>query len=193
MFGHELVARDIHQQILLLENLHLNWQQGGDDLQRGGGRRGLRDEDAGVVVLLLQQLREHLQIFDPHTRTWIKLHMDGAYGRLAGGLDRAFGAATGCWQGGVAFEHSGGRARGENHLCALGGAFGVADLVAEFGEGDGAFVFGELVAAVEAHGFDGAGDAPEAGQLLGGFVIAGHGGGGGGGRVGGVEGVVGCE
>lgn len=87
MFRDKLVAGDVHQEILLLEVLA---EPAGDAAEQtdGGGRdRGLRDEDAGVVVLLVDQVVECANLLGADAggvRT--EFNVDGAALRLGVGI-----------------------------------------------------------------------------------------------------------
>ena len=78
MRGHQLVMRDVDQQILLLERLDDVGLDGGNDLQ-GGGRDGcLRDEDAGVEFVLVDVLGEGAHLFDADAGVGAEFDPDGA-------------------------------------------------------------------------------------------------------------------
>ena len=139
MLGHQFVFRNIDQQVVFAEDLHDGRQQGRNDFQRTRSRSGLRDENAGVVILLTQQLGELLDVFDADVGIRAELDVHGADLRL-------FLCLAGTRERGVACLHGVAGAGGEGHFGALGRAALVGVLGAEVGEGDVAFFFGEFVA-----------------------------------------------
>ena len=76
-----------------------------------------------------------------------------------------FGCLAGFRQGHVALHHRCGGPGGEGHFGALGHAVFVGVTLLELGQGEVAFFFAELVAAVLEHLFGCAEDAPEAGAV----------------------------
>lgn len=64
MGGDQLVLCDIDQQICLFKHLDNRREDGGNNLHRCGGRVVLTDEDAGVVVLGDNGVREGSHVLD---------------------------------------------------------------------------------------------------------------------------------
>lgn len=107
--GHELVVRDVDQQVLLLERLDDVRLDGGDDLERGGGDGGLRDEDARVELVLVDVLGEGAHLLDADAGVGAEFDPDGADLRERGrvgfrGESGVFGEhGVGGFEGGVHF------------------------------------------------------------------------------------------
>lgn len=112
MLGHELVMRDVDQQILLLEGLDDGGQHDRDNLQ-GRGRDGcLRDEDSGVKVVLVDVLGKGPHLLDPDGLLGAEFDPDGP--------DRRWGWI---WigrggRGGVFLHHGDSRTSGKGHFLA---------------------------------------------------------------------------
>ena len=131
MRRHQLMMRNIDQQILLLEGLDDGGENDGDDLERGGGDRGLCDEDAGLEFVLVDVLGEGAHLLYAYARVRGEFDPDGADLGLRGGFGfRGYG--------GVFCKHGVGGFEGGVHLLAAGwcvslvllahGAFGQVDV-----------------------------------------------------------------
>jgi len=106
------VPGDVDQQILLLEMLA---DAAGDAAEQAHGRRRdgrLRDEDARVVVVLVDEVVEGADLLGPDARrVRAELDVDGAAVRLRVGV--GFGR-----EGGVLLQHGLRGARADFHLVA---------------------------------------------------------------------------
>lgn len=111
MRGHELVVRDVDQQVLLLERLDDVRLDGGDDLERGGGDGGLRDEDARVELVLVDVLGEGAHLLDADAGVGAEFDPDGADLRERGRVGFR-------GEGGVFGEHGVGGFEGGVHFLA---------------------------------------------------------------------------
>ena len=78
MRRHQLMMRNIHQQILLLERLDNRREHDGDDFERGGRDGGLRDEDAGVEFVLGDVVGEGAHLLDADAGVGGEFDPDGA-------------------------------------------------------------------------------------------------------------------
>ena len=141
MLGHELVVRDVDEQVLFLESLDDGREDDGDDFERRGRDAGLADEDAGVEVVLADVLGEGAHLLDADGGFGGEFDPDGAdlgeWGR---------GRVRGQW--GVFLEHAGRGFEGCGHFAPVWRAAGIGEPGTEFVEGDADFFFGELVALV---------------------------------------------
>lgn len=72
------MLRDVDQQILLLERLDDVRLHGGDDFQGCGRDGGLRDEDAGVELVLVDVLGEGAHLLDADAGVGAEFDPDGA-------------------------------------------------------------------------------------------------------------------
>lgn len=138
MLRHQLVLRDVDQQILLLEGLDDAGQHDGDNLERRGGDALLGDEDARLEVVLVDVLREGAHLLDADGEFGAELDPDGADGGCRIGVG-------GCGEWGVFLDHGGGGFEGGGHFLAVGAAERVGEARSELVEGDGFFVFCQLI------------------------------------------------
>ncbi len=106
------MVRDINQQILFLKRLYYRRQYDGYDLEGRGSYGRLRDENAGVKVVLRDVLREGAHLFYADRGFRAEFDPDGADlgGRVRGGIG---------WKG-VFFEHGARGSGRESHLLAAG-------------------------------------------------------------------------
>ena len=94
MARHELVVRDVDEQVLLDEALELGVALGdGDKLARRGGQRDARDEDPDAGVLAHDGLDEVFDLGHAHVVGGDELHEDGAAVGFGVGV---FGGSGGC-------------------------------------------------------------------------------------------------
>lgn len=107
------MVRDVHQQILFLEELDDRRQRGGHEFERRGCDGGLRYEDAGVEVVVGDEVDEGAHLFDADAGFRREFDPDRADG---GG----FGLGVGGRGRGVFLEHLRRGAGGEVHFLAAG-------------------------------------------------------------------------
>lgn len=99
MLRHQLMPRDVDQQVLFLEVLADAARHAGQEADGGGGDGDLGDEDAGVVVLFVDEVVELADLLGADARgVGAEFDEDGAAVGL--GLGVGFG-----WAGGVFGEH----------------------------------------------------------------------------------------
>ena len=170
VFRHQLMLRDIHQQVLLVEDLNHPRQHARNQLLRAPGHRPVRDEDPRVIVPLVDRVRELPEVPRAHALVVVELHPHGADVRRRRRLRRGRRRR-------VLVEHGLRRARGETHLAPVGAALGARVLRGEGVERDVDFVLQDLVAPVGAHLVGGLPGAPRAGEVFLEVFGGGHGGG----------------
>ena len=113
MLRHQLVVRDVHQQILFLERLDDLGQHGRDHFERGRRDGCHGHEDAGREVVGVDVVREGAHLFDPDRAVVAEFHADGS-DRGRGGV----AVVGGRGEGGVLLEHGGGGIGLEGHEFA---------------------------------------------------------------------------
>lgn len=112
MLGHEVVLADVDEKVLLAKDFHDGRQDGRNDFERGACWCDLGDENARVVVLFAQQLREVLDVFDSDIALIGKLDVNVSDLCLFLGL-------VGSCERRVFFDHGCGRSRCKGHFRSL--------------------------------------------------------------------------